>query len=118
MDDAYLTVRPVSEAREELSRALARFRREGASAAPVIFGSHRKPEAVVIPFEAYAELMAQRRRRQAVAEARAASLLADLPVAAGAELDADEAQAGDGLTMDDELYARALARNRRRPTRE
>jgi len=116
MDDAYLTVRPVSEAREELSRALARFRREGASAAPVIFGSHRKPEAVVIPFEAYTELMALRRRRQAVAEARATSLLADLPVAAGAELDADVA--GDGLTMDDELYARALARQRRRPTRE
>lgn len=113
MADPFLTVRPVSEAREELSRALARFRREGASAAPVIFGSHRKPEAVVIPFEAYAEVLAVRQRMQAAAEARA-SVRAELPGEFSAEFDADMAQAVLGTISAEELYARTLARHRRR----
>jgi antitoxin StbD len=50
-------VLPSREAREELPKALARFRKEGASAEPVIFGSHRKPEGVVIPFALYASLL-------------------------------------------------------------
>ena len=113
MADSYLTVRPVSEAREELSRALARFRREGASAAPIIFGSHRKPEAVVIPFEAYAEVVEYRRRREAAADARA-SVQAELPGAFSPEFDADLEQAVDGRIAPDELYARTVARHRRR----
>lgn len=36
---------------------LERFRQEGIAATPVIFGAHRKPEAVVIPFELYASLL-------------------------------------------------------------
>jgi antitoxin StbD len=111
--DSFLTVRPVSEAREELSRALARFRREGASAAPVIFGSHRKPEAVVIPFEAYALVADVLQRRQAAAEARA-SVQAELPGEFSAEFEADMAQAVQGTISADELYARTLARHRRR----
>ena len=37
--------------------AVARFRREGLSATPVVFGSHRKPEGVVLPFELFEQLM-------------------------------------------------------------
>ncbi|WP_187977237.1 hypothetical protein [Mycetocola sp. JXN-3] len=45
------------DARDELPRALKRFREEGIAAAPLIFGAHRKAEAVIIPFELYAELL-------------------------------------------------------------
>lgn len=46
-----------TEARSGLTRTLARFRREGADAHPVLFGSHRRPEAVVLPYEAYKLLL-------------------------------------------------------------
>jgi len=48
---------PSREARTEIPKALRRFRAEGATADPLIFGSHRRPEAVVIPFELYASLL-------------------------------------------------------------
>ncbi len=48
---------PSRDARTEIPKALRRFRVEGATADPVIFGSHRRPEAVVIPFELYRELL-------------------------------------------------------------
>ncbi|MEO6115354.1 MAG: hypothetical protein ABIP33_03125 [Pseudolysinimonas sp.] len=51
------TVLPSREIRTELPKALQRFRRDGIGAAPVVFGAHRKPEAVVIPFELYASLL-------------------------------------------------------------
>jgi antitoxin StbD len=38
-----------SEAREQLSEVLKRFRREGADAEPMLFGAHRKAEAVILP---------------------------------------------------------------------
>ncbi|MBC9953386.1 hypothetical protein ICM05_01825 [Leucobacter sp. cx-42] len=50
-------VLPSGEARTELPKALRRFREEGALAEPLIFGSHRRPEAVVIPFELYVSLL-------------------------------------------------------------
>ena len=34
-----------------------RFRKEGLTSEPVVFGSHRKPEAVTIPFEMYQALL-------------------------------------------------------------
>ncbi|HEY0217315.1 MAG TPA: hypothetical protein VGC57_13080 [Cellulomonas sp.] len=46
-------VQPTGIAREQLSTALKRFRAEGVSSQPLVFGSHRKPEGVVIPFELY-----------------------------------------------------------------
>jgi hypothetical protein len=104
-------VQPVSEAREQLSRALARFRREGAAAEPVIFGSHRKPEAVVIPFELYAELIEHRRRRRAAANA-AASVLAELPGPLSPAFQQDLEQAVEGTITEDELYQRTLERHR------
>ncbi|WP_147305267.1 type II toxin-antitoxin system Phd/YefM family antitoxin [Subtercola boreus] len=48
---------PSREARTELPKALKRFRAEGSASEPLIFGSHRKAEAVVIPFELYTALL-------------------------------------------------------------
>jgi PHD/YefM family antitoxin component YafN of YafNO toxin-antitoxin module len=48
---------PTREARESLTRCLKIFRAEGAEAEPVFFGAHRKPEAVVLSYQAYEELM-------------------------------------------------------------
>lgn len=49
---------PISttEARDQLTKTVKRFREEGATAQPVVFGSHRKPEAVVVPYAAYEAL--------------------------------------------------------------
>jgi hypothetical protein len=62
-------VYPSHAARDELPKALRRFRAEGAAAAPLIFGAHRRPEAVVIPYELYTQLLpaieeAQRRQQR------------------------------------------------------
>lgn len=51
------SVLPSREIRTELPKALERFRQDGIAAAPIVFGAHRKPEAVVIPFELYASLL-------------------------------------------------------------
>ncbi len=112
VSDSYWTVRPVSEARAELSRALARFRREGAAAQPVVFGSHRKPEAVVIPFEAYTEVVEYQRRRLSAAEARA-SVEAEQPGEFSPAFEADLHQAVDGTISADEFVRRTVARHRR-----
>lgn len=50
-------VLPTNEARGVLPQTLARFRARGALAEPMVFGTHRRPEAVVIPFELYEELL-------------------------------------------------------------
>jgi hypothetical protein len=50
---AVIQVHPLSEVRQRLSGILARFRREGAAAEPVAFGSHRKPEPILLPYEVY-----------------------------------------------------------------
>lgn len=64
---------PVSttEARETLTATVRRFREKGATAEPVVFGSHRKPEAVVMPYEQYTAL------RDLVEEAGVALMLRD-----------------------------------------
>ena len=48
-----------TEARTTLSQTVARFRNEGASAEPVVFGDHRKPEGVVLSYELYIQLEEQ-----------------------------------------------------------
>lgn len=47
----------MAETRAALTKVVERFRRDGATAEPVIFGSRRKPEAVVLPYETYRLLM-------------------------------------------------------------
>lgn len=44
------------EARESLGDVLARFRSEGEHAEPLLFGSHRRAEAAVIPYALYERL--------------------------------------------------------------
>lgn len=39
------------EARDGLNQIAASFSREGRQATPVMFGSHRKPQAVIVPVE-------------------------------------------------------------------
>ena len=52
-------VLPTSEARSELSAIISRFREEGNESTPVLFGSHRKPEGVIIPFSMWQEILEQ-----------------------------------------------------------
>ena len=73
-----LTVAPVLEARQQLSRVLARFRAEGEHAAPLVLGSHRAPEGVLMSYALYRQMLdeleklkAFRERYEAHAEALA-----------------------------------------------
>ncbi|MGI8916933.1 MAG: hypothetical protein ACR2JY_24705 [Chloroflexota bacterium] len=91
---------------------LERFRREGAAAEPVVFGSHRKPEAVVIPFALYEQLIKAPAARQRDAAAASASVLAELPGEFDPEDEDDVQQWIHGDITADELYERALSRSR------
>ncbi|MCL2780927.1 MAG: type II toxin-antitoxin system Phd/YefM family antitoxin [Actinomycetia bacterium] len=51
-----IEVLPISAARTRLSAAADRFREDGIAAEPIVFGSHRKPEGVVIPFALFERL--------------------------------------------------------------
>jgi antitoxin StbD len=44
-------VLPTSEARALLTSITAQFREHGAACGPVLFGSHRVPEAALVPYE-------------------------------------------------------------------
>ncbi|MBM7505905.1 nucleotidyltransferase domain-containing protein [Agromyces aurantiacus] len=47
---------PVAEARAGLSSILRDFRARGKDAGTVVIGSHRRPEAVLLPYEAFTSL--------------------------------------------------------------
>lgn len=47
----------ISDTRKSLSKTVHRFRDEGPDADPVVFGSQRRAEAVLLPFEAYQALL-------------------------------------------------------------
>jgi antitoxin StbD len=47
------TVVPSAEARDRLSGYLKLFRETRGRADPVVFGSHRKPEGVILSYERY-----------------------------------------------------------------
>jgi len=57
MTRSIIEVLPTSEARSLLSSTVMRFRQEGIASAPLLFGSHRKPEGVVLPFELFERLL-------------------------------------------------------------
>lgn len=44
---------PSAEARDHLSSYLKLFREQRGQADPVVFGSHRKPEGVILSYERY-----------------------------------------------------------------
>ena len=69
------TVIPSAEARDHLSSYLKLFRERGGQADPVVFGSHRKPEGVILSYERYEwqmeildELVASEEVREALAQ--------------------------------------------------
>jgi hypothetical protein len=110
-----IQVHPLSEVRARLSGILARFRREGAAAVPVAFGSHRKPEAILIPYEAYEryEALARQRARLDSALSAAQSVQVELPGAFSPEHDREVSAYVDGEISAAELYRRTVARYRR-----
>ena len=66
---------PSAEARDRLSSYLKLFREQGGQADPVVFGSHRKPEGVILSYERYEwqteildELVASEEVREAIAQ--------------------------------------------------
>lgn len=109
-----LQVHPLSEVRRRLSAILARFRREGASAAPVAFGSHRKPEAVLLPYEVYEryETMARQHARMDSALSAAQSVQVELPGEFSAEHDREVSAYVSGDISAADLYRRTVARYR------
>lgn len=110
-----LQVHPLSEVRARLSGILARFRREGAAAEPVAFGTHRKPEAILLPYEAYEryEALARQRERLDWALSAAQSVQVELPGPFSPEHDREVAAYVDGETSAAEVYRRTVARYRR-----
>lgn len=46
-----------STARRELTSILGQFREQGAQARPVVFGSHRKPEGVLLSYQSFERML-------------------------------------------------------------
>jgi len=110
-----IQVHPLSEVRERLSGILARFRREGAAAEPVAFGSHRKPEAVLVPYEVYEryEALVSQHRRLDSALSAAQSVQVELPGPFSQQHDREVSAYVGGEITAAELYRRTVARYRR-----
>ena len=105
-----LQVHPLSEVRQRLSGILARFRREGAAAEPVAFGSHRKPEAVLLPYEVYERYEALARLDTALSAAQ--SVQVELPGPFSPDHNREVSAYVDGEISAAELYRRTVARYR------
>jgi hypothetical protein len=109
-----IQVHPLSEVRQRLSGILARFRREGAAAEPVAFGSHRKPEAVLLPYEVYEryEALARQCARLDNALSAAQSVQVELPGPFSQDHDREVSAYVDGEISAAELYRRTVTRYR------
>src|SRR5690242_8498628 len=107
-------VHPLSEVRQRLSGILARFRREGAAAEPVAFGSHRKPEAVLLPYEVYEryEALSRQRARLDNVLSAAQSVQVELPGPFSPDHDREVSAYVDGEISAAELYRRTMSRYR------
>jgi hypothetical protein len=105
-DPVVIHVHPLSEVRQRLSGILARFRREGAAAEPVAFGSHRKPEAILL------EALSRQRARLDSALASAQSVQVELPGPFSPDHDREVSAYVDGEINAAELYRRTVARYR------
>lgn len=91
---------PTTEARRDLNRTLKRFRAEGAAAAPVVRGAHRKPEAVLLPYEAY-EVM-----REIIEDTAIAAQVRERDAADdGSRISVDDLAADLGIPSSGFLYA-------------
>jgi hypothetical protein len=109
---AVIQVHPLSDVRARLSAILARFRREGAAAEPVAFGSHRKPEAILLPYEVYERYEALARQREHLdwAVSAAQSVQVELPGPFGPEHNREVSAYVDGDISAAELYRRTVGR--------
>jgi len=61
---------PTTEARAKLSQIAAEFERQGASSEPVTFGSHRRPQGVIIAWELWLKILPAIEDQLDAAEAR------------------------------------------------
>ncbi|HEY6533896.1 MAG TPA: hypothetical protein VIY72_16425 [Acidimicrobiales bacterium] len=85
----------ISDARAQLTSHVARFREEGLEADPVVFGDHRQPEAVLLPYETFQLLIdvaediaiAERIRERAASDRGNRTSLADVAEELGVDLD-------------------------------
>jgi PHD/YefM family antitoxin component YafN of YafNO toxin-antitoxin module len=85
----------ISDARRNLTVHVARFRKEGLDAEPVIFGDHRQPEAVLLPHATFQLLLdvaedvaiQERLRERLAADNGNRTALADAAAAFGIDLD-------------------------------
>lgn len=50
-------VLPTTEVRAKLSQIAADFERHGVGAEPVAFGSHRRPQGIILPWELWLEIL-------------------------------------------------------------
>lgn len=57
MKPSKFEVMPTSQVRTDLSKTVVQFRSEGLLSMPVLFGSHRKAEAAIIPIELFEQLL-------------------------------------------------------------
>lgn len=95
--NAYTSASPatVSDTRKNLTGHVARFRSEGIDAEPVVFGDHRRPEAVLLPFDTFELLLdvaedivlAQRVRERAATDDGTRVTLAEAAARFGLDLD-------------------------------
>ena len=83
-----------------------------AAAEPVAFGSHRKPEAVLIPYEVYKRYVALASQRARVDDALSAaqSVQVELPGRFTAEHDREVSAYVEGQISAAELYRRTVSR--------
>lgn len=61
---------PTTEARAKLSQIAADFERHGVSSEPVTFGSHRRPQGVIIAWELWLKILPAIEDQLDAAEAR------------------------------------------------
>jgi hypothetical protein len=106
-----ISVQPLAEAGKRLSETVARFRRDGANAEPVIFGSHHKPEAIVLPYEAYEGLVDRIARLEAALDS-ARSVQVESPGRFSVEHEEAVADYVSGEIDANEMYRRTLDRYR------
>lgn len=90
-------VLPTTEARARLSQIASDFAHHGLGAQPVVFGSHRKPQGVILPWELWVEVA------PAVEDALDAAEARERLVAAG-ESRVDFAAAAKALGRDPSRY--------------
>jgi hypothetical protein len=83
--------------------------------APVAFGAHRKPEAILLPYEAYEryEALVRQHERLDWALSAAQSVQVELPGPFSPERDQEVGAYVDGEISAAELYKRTVARYRR-----